>query len=118
MTVYLRVHPDPTNYDVFDSMSELYDTKLNEIQPEDLSGTDVIFRMTPEQFGKFETMSPEGIYFRVYHDKSDTNVNNGVFYDSEYRETPWLKIPRDGTFIVIAATENEFATFEALGEFG
>lgn len=120
MNVYLRVHPDPKNYDVFDVDSWLFDTKLNEVNPEDLAGTDILFRMTPDQFKKFDGMVPDGMYFRVYPDKLDTDVNHGKWYDENCKEFKWHERPftPNGTFVIIPATEEEFSTFEALGTYG
>lgn len=116
MTVYLRVHPDPMNYDVFDAESELYDTRLNEVEPEELLGYDVIFRMTPAQFSQLRDRTIDGMFFRIFYDKSDTNPANGSFYDAKYHQVDYTDIPASGTFLIIPATADEFSTFEKLRE--
>lgn len=113
--IYLRVHPDTKNYDVFDSDSWLYDTRLNDVDPSDLTSTDVIFRMTPDQFKRFKSLVPDGMFFRVYPDKTDTNLDHGTVYDEDFQEIHPRDIPQNGTFLVIPATAEEFTTFETLG---
>lgn len=50
MAVYFRVHPDKSNRDVFDTLSELYDADFNEAEPSSLHSNDVLVTCTPEEF--------------------------------------------------------------------
>lgn len=116
MTVYLRVHPDPKNYDVFDPESELMDCRLNDVDPEELTSTDIIYRMTPEHYRQFRGLIPDGMFFRVYPDKGNTDIKRGKLYDENFQRVRHEDIPKDGAYVVIPATKEEFDTFETLGQ--
>lgn len=50
MATYFRVHPDKSNRDIFDEGGRLYDANLDEAQPEDVHGNDILICATPEEF--------------------------------------------------------------------
>jgi len=50
MSTYFRVHPDKSNRDIFDEDSRLYNADLEEVEPEEVHGNDILVCATPEEF--------------------------------------------------------------------
>lgn len=50
MATFFRVHPDVNNRDIHDPEGKIYDQDFNEVQPDELEGSNVLVVCTPAQF--------------------------------------------------------------------